>query len=69
MTFILSRMVRKTHYLCSEAALYISSGEGIKVSSMEDERKQMMGGLHTWLMDQEMTWAKSEIKQVEYEEP
>jgi len=30
---LLSKMVRKTHYLCSEAVLYISSGKGIKASS------------------------------------
>jgi len=68
MNFILSKMVRKAHNLCSEAVMYryISSGEGIKASSMEDERKQMMERLHIWSTDQEVTRAKGEIQQVEH---
>jgi len=37
--FILSKMARQTQYLCSEAALYISSGEGNKMNNIEDKRR------------------------------
>jgi len=68
MNFILSKMVRKTYYLCSEAALHIDSGEGIKASSMKYKRKQMMGRLHIWSTDQEVIRAKGEVQQMEYGE-
>jgi len=50
MNFIQSMMVRQTHYLCSEAALHISSGEGNKTNSMEDKRKANEGKI-TYLVN------------------
>jgi len=37
--FILSKIVRQTHYLCSEVALYISRGEGNKTHNIEGKRE------------------------------
>ena len=31
---------RKTHWLCSETATYISSGEGVKGNDVEDKRNK-----------------------------
>jgi len=42
MNFILSKIVRETHYLFSEAALYISTGEGNKTNNVEDKKKKQM---------------------------
>ena len=40
--FIISQRARKAHYLYSEIATYISSGEEVKKgNNMEDERRQM----------------------------
>jgi len=50
MNFILSKAVRKIYYLCSGAALYISSGEGIEASSMKYKRKTNDGKI-TYLVN------------------
>lgn len=45
-TFILSTRAGETHYLCSETATYIGSGQEIKGNNTESERKQMRTELH-----------------------
>jgi len=50
--FILSRRAGKAHYLCSETATYIGSGEeAIGNNNMEDKRKQMRTKVHIWSTD------------------
>jgi len=41
--FILSKIVRRTYYLCGEVALYINIREGNKVSDMKDKGKTNEG--------------------------
>jgi len=51
--FILSRRAGKAHYLCSETATYIGSGEeAIGNNNMEDKRKQMRTKVHIWSIDE-----------------